>query len=101
MMDELNRFIRQICKIASIPMVMCVCVSVQIVRTGHTLAKIKNVKTFVDFEICHRMVSLRKLYYVTLTYCSKAKDSNRNLPTEANAHTSVTSVSTSVLRTAP
>ena len=25
-------------------------------------------ETFVDFDICHQMVSMRKLYYVTLTY---------------------------------
>ena len=49
---------------------LCVCVSacVRIVRTDHTLAKIKHVKmTFVDFDICHRKASLRKLYSVTLT----------------------------------
>ena len=37
----------------SVSMFVCVC----IVSTGHTLAKIKNVKkkfSFVDFDICHR-----------------------------------------------
>ena len=27
--------------------------------------------TYVDFDICHRMASLRKLYFVTLTYLLK------------------------------
>ena len=49
--------------------------------------------TFVDFDICNRMVSLRKLYSVTLTYFFNVKDSNRDLPTLANAHTSVTNSS--------
>ena len=43
--------------------------SITIVSTGRTLAKIQNVKkTFVDFDISHRMVSLRKLHYMTLSY---------------------------------
>ena len=29
--------------------------------------------TFVHFEICHQMASLRKLYYVTLPYVLKVK----------------------------
>ena len=34
----------------------------------------KNVwKTFVDYYICHRMVSLQKFYFVTLTYFLKVK----------------------------
>ena len=36
-----------------------VCASVTFVRTGRTLAKIKNVKkTFVDFVICHRIAKI-------------------------------------------
>ena len=34
--------------------------------------------TFVDFDIYYRMVSLRKLYSVTLIYSSKVKDSNHS-----------------------
>ena len=55
--------------------------------------------TFIDFDICHRMASLRKWYSVTLTYFSKVKTWNRDLPTVANAHTSVTSASNAVLPT--
>ena len=55
---ELVRFVR----------CLSVCVSVTIVGTCRILAKIKNIKTRVYFDICHRMVSLRKLYSVTLTY---------------------------------
>ena len=53
---------------------------------------------FVDFDICHSMPSLRKLYSVTLTYFSKVKNSYRDLATAANAHSSVTSASTAVFR---
>ena len=64
---------RQTCKILPIAMglsvsvCLSVCVSVSFVCTGRTLAEIKNVKKmiFVDFDICHRMASLRKLYSVT------------------------------------
>ena len=31
-------------------------------------------ESFVDFDICHRMASLRKLYFVTLTYFLKVKN---------------------------
>ena len=49
-------------------------VYITIIRTGRTLAKIKNVKiAFVDFDICHGTASLRKLYFVTLTYFLKVK----------------------------
>ena len=47
--------------------------------------------TFVDFDICHQMASLRKLYTVTLIYVSDVKDSNRDLPTVVNAHLGVRS----------
>ena len=50
--------------------------------------------TFVDFQNYHRKVSWRKLYTVNLTYFSKVKDSNGDLLTVANAHTSLTSAST-------
>ena len=53
----------------------------------------------VDIDISHRMASLRKLYSLTSTNFLKVKDSNRDLPTVANAHTSVTSASTAVLPT--
>ena len=49
---------------------------------------------FVDFDFCHRMASLQKLY-------SKVKDSNRDLPIVVNAYTNVTSESTAVLGIAP
>ena len=54
---------------------LSVCLSATIVSTGHNLAKIKkNVKMkFADFDICYRMMSLQKLYYVTLTYFLKVK----------------------------
>ena len=42
--------------------------------------------TFVHFDICRRMVSLRKLYSVTLIYFLEAKYSNQDLPTLVNAH---------------
>ena len=47
---------------------VCVCVSVTFVRTGRNLAKKMWKMTFVDFDICHRKTSIRKLYSVTLTY---------------------------------
>ena len=48
---------------------VCVFVCVTIVGIGHTLPKVKNIKnTFVDFDICHRMTLLRKLFSVTSTY---------------------------------
>ena len=51
----------------SVCLFVCV-VSVTSVHTGRTLANIKNVKiTFVDFNIYHRMMSLRNLYSVILT----------------------------------
>ena len=55
--------------------------------------------TFVDFDCCHRMVSTRQLYSVIVTYFLKVNDSNRDLPTLANAHTNVTS--NAVLRATP
>ena len=43
--------------------------SVTFFRTGRTLAKIKMSRfTFVDFDICHRMGSLQKLYSVILIF---------------------------------
>ena len=33
--------------------------------------------TFVDFYICHRMTSLQKFYFLTLTYFFKAKNLKR------------------------
>ena len=82
---------------------VCLFVCITIVRTGRILTKMKNIKkiVLVDFDICHRMASLQKLYFLILTYFSNVKDSNRDLPTEANAHSSVTSVSTAALRVAP
>ena len=67
---------KRICRISPIPMGLSVsvCVSVSacftIVRAGHTLAKIKKKLKIkiVDFDICHRMVSLQKLFTVTLIY---------------------------------
>ena len=56
---------------------------------------------FADFDICHRMKSLQKLYSVTLTYFSKINDSNRDLPTLVNTHASVTSANTAAHRLAP
>ena len=58
----------------------CVRPCVTFVRTGRILTKIKNIKkTLIHFDIFHRLVSLRKLYFATLTYFSKVKDSNRDL----------------------
>ena len=39
-------------------MFVCVCLSVKIIRIGYTLEKIKHDKkiTFLDVDICHRMV---------------------------------------------
>ena len=34
---------------------------------------------FVDFDICHQMASLRKLYSVTLTYFLKVTTCNVNI----------------------
>ena len=47
------------------------------------------------------MTSLQKLCSVTLTYFSKVNDLNRDLPTVANAHTSVTSSSKDLNRDLP
>ena len=48
---------------------VCLCLPVIIVRVGHTLAKITNVKiTFVDFYICDRMVQLQLLHFVIVTF---------------------------------
>ena len=55
---------------------------------------------FVDFEIFHRMVSLQKLHFMTFTYFSKVKDSNRDLPAAVNTHSGVTNASTAVLKVA-
>ena len=54
-------------------------VCVTFVNIGHTLAKIKNRQIMtnnVDFDICHRIAksSLRKLYYMILTYFLKNKN---------------------------
>ena len=39
------------------------------VNISETMKLCKNVwESFVDFDICHRMVSLQKLYYVILPY---------------------------------
>ena len=73
---------RQICKISLIAMglsvsvyvCVCICLSVTFVCRRRTLAKIKNVKIDVcRFDICHQMVSLRKLYSANLTYFAKVK----------------------------
>ena len=32
--------------------------------------------TFIDFDICHRMAPLQKLYFMTLTYFLKVKNVN-------------------------
>ena len=62
-----------VCVCLCVCVCVCVCVTI-IVRTGRILAKIKNVKwTFVDFDICNRMGSLRKLYSVTLIYLLNVK----------------------------
>ena len=53
----------------------CLCLGVTTVHTGRISAKITNEKmTFVDFDICLRMASLRNLYSVTLTYFFKLKN---------------------------
>ena len=54
---------------------------------------------FVDFDICHRMVSLQNLTYFSkvkdsngdLPTVGVTKDSNRDLPSVTYAHTSLTS----------
>ena len=41
----------------------------------NTLAKIKNIKMpFIDFDICHQKMSLRKLYSVNVTYFLEIKN---------------------------
>ena len=86
----------KICKILSIAMAcpylcVCVCVSVKIDCIGHTLAKITNVEMmFVDFNICLRMASLRKPYYVTLTYVLKVKYLNWDFRIVASNHSGAT-----------
>ena len=71
-------------------MCVCVCLSVTIIGIGHTLVKIKNVKSdFVDFDICHRMTLLRKLFSMTLTQFLKVKDSNLDISTVASKHSGV------------
>ena len=61
---------------------LSVCVSVVcviIVRTGRTVAKIKGVQImFVDFDICHRMMSLQKHVLSELDIPLKVRDSNRD-----------------------
>ena len=82
-------------------MPVCFFVFVTIIRTvvGEN-QKCKN-NSLIDFDICHLMSSLRKLYSVTLTYFSKVKDWNQDLPTSANALTSVTIAINAILRGAP
>ena len=47
----------------------CVSMSVTVVSTGRTIVKINNVKKLlIDFNICHRMASFRKLHTLTVTY---------------------------------
>ena len=43
--------------------------------------------TFVDFDIFHRMASMRKLYYVTLTNFLKAKIQNLYISETVSAST--------------
>ena len=43
-------------------------------------------KSFVDFDICHRMVSLRELYSLTLTYIFKVKTLNVNFSETVRAN---------------
>ena len=54
---------------------------------------------FVDFYICHRMASLRKLYSVTMTYSLTVKESNRDLPTVTSEHSGATGASKDLNRT--
>ena len=57
-------------------MFFCQCVTFE--HTAHILAKINNVKTtLVDFDICHRMVSLQKLLSMALTYFCKFNNLKR------------------------
>ena len=55
---------------------VCLCVSVCYFRSRRSFVR-ENKKmekmTFVDFDICQRMASLRKLYSQTLTYFFKVK----------------------------
>ena len=69
---------RQVCKMSPIPMCLSVsvfdpvCACITIVCTCNSLEQIKNVKMPpVDFDICHRMALMQKLYSVTLTYLLK------------------------------
>ena len=54
--------------ILSVYVCVCVsvCLSVEIFRTDHISAKLKEKykTTFVDSDICHRIASLRKLHSV-------------------------------------
>ena len=51
-------------------------------------------KTLVDFDICHRMALLRKLFSVTLIYFLKVKDLHQDLLTVVTSnHSSATRAS--------
>ena len=43
--------------------------------------------TFVDFDICHRMASLRKIILVNLAYCLKVYNGNINIYETVRAET--------------
>ena len=80
---------------------MSVCLCDYFIITGRILAKIKTVQmTFVDFVQLASNDVMQKLFSVTLIYFTKVKNSNRNLPTAAHVHSSVTSASTALLRVA-
>ena len=57
-------------------MCVCVCVCVTFFRTGHTLAKIKNVKNDVcslHFDICHRMAYVIAKFVLLDLQCQMLK----------------------------
>ena len=54
--------------------------------------------TFVDFDICHRMTTLQKLYFMTLIYFFEGHRFGLSLTKVANVHASVMSASLSVMK---
>ena len=77
---EVQLLFKQICKISpnlwACPFLcvsVCVCVRVSVCYNREHRPNLSEnqkcyKKTFVDFDICHQEASLRKLYFVTLTY---------------------------------
>ena len=79
MFASIRLIFTQICKMSptlKACQFLCVCASACYHRSHRSyLSEKKNFKmTFVDFDICHEMASLRKFYAVTLTYFSNVNN---------------------------